>query len=413
LRVGVDASCWANDRGYGRFTREILRLLPVLAPDDEFVCFIDPGLAEHFDLKAPNVRSVVVNSAVAPTKAASAQGNRSVPDMLRFTRAVARESLDVFFSPSVYTYFPLPPGLPALVTVHDAIAERFPELTLPSRRARVFWRSKVRFALWQARLVLTVSAYSARELVAVLGVARERIRIALEAPAAADRPSGSSVPIAEAAARIGLPPGARWIVYVGGFNPHKRVDLLVRVHAELVAELGADAPYLVLVGSADRDSFHKDVGSIRQAIEMAGTVDRVRWTGFVRDEELRHIHSGAVALVLASECEGFGLPAIEAAACCTPVVATVESPLPELLEGGGLFVEPGNREALKAALLSLLSNEADRLRMGAQARARASELTWTRSATAVLAALREAAGQAQPARFSPAIRARRHLEAAR
>jgi alpha-1,3-rhamnosyl/mannosyltransferase len=341
LRVGVDASCWANDRGYGRFTREILRLLPGLAPDDEFVCFIDPGLAEHFDLKGPNVRSVVVNSAVAPTKAASAQSNRSVPDMLRFTRAVARESLNVFFSPSVYTYFPLPPGLPALVTVHDAIAERFPELTLPSRRARVFWRSKVRFALWQARLVLTVSPYSARELVAVLGVARDRIRVALEAPAAAYRPSGSPGQITEAAGRLGLPPGARWIVYVGGFNPHKRVDVLVRVHAELVSELGSTAPYLVLVGSADRDSFHKDVGSIRQIIEAAGSGDYVRWAGFVQDEELRHIHSGAVALVLVSECEGFGLPAVEAAACGTPVVATVESPLPELLEGGGIFCRAG------------------------------------------------------------------------
>ena len=75
----------------------------------------------------------------------------------------------MFFSPSVYTYFPLPPGLRAVVCVHDCIAERFPELTLPSRRARLFWSAKVKLALWQARLVLTVSPYSARDLERVLG----------------------------------------------------------------------------------------------------------------------------------------------------------------------------------------------------------------------------------------------------
>jgi glycosyltransferase involved in cell wall biosynthesis len=246
----------------------------------------------------------------------------------------------------------------------------------------------------------------------VIGVARERIRIALEAPAAAYRP-GDAAGVAAAARRLGLPEGARWIVYVGGFNPHKRIDLLVQVHAELVKEMGADAPYLILVGSAERDSFHKDVGAIRQMIETMGSGERVRWPGFVPDEELRQIHTGAVALVLASECEGFGLPAIEAAACGAPVIATVESPLPDLLDGGGVFVRPGNAVELKTALRTLLTDEPARQVMGARARTRANELTWTRSASAVLAALREAAGRRGPAWDGSALRRARRLEAAR
>jgi glycosyltransferase involved in cell wall biosynthesis len=413
LRIGVDASCWANDRGYGRFTREVLRLLPGLAPDDEFVCFVDPSLATRFDLKAPNVRTVVVELGASPTEAASADGHRAVRDLLRFTRAVYREPLDVFFSPSVYTYFPLPPGLRALVTIHDAIAERFPELTLPSRRARIFWNSKVRLAIWQSRLVLTVSDYSARELASVLEIDRSRIRVALEAPAPAFRPSESQAAITAAAARAGLPDHARWITYVGGFNPHKRVDVLVRAHGALVQELGAAAPYLVLVGAATRDSFHKNVDAIEREIAAAGSADFVRWAGYVEDEELRHLHSGALALVLPSECEGFGLPAIEAAACGSPVVATLESPLPELLAGGGVFVKPGDEQGLIDALRHVLTNEPARKIMGSRAHARACDLTWSRSASAVLAALREAAGRGDLAREHTAPREYRQLEVAR
>jgi glycosyltransferase involved in cell wall biosynthesis len=362
-----------------------------LAADDEIVCFVDGLSAVAFDLEGSNVRQVRVDQGVAPTQAASSESYRSPVDMLRFTRAVSRERLDVFFSPSVYTYFPLPPGLPALVTVHDAIAERFPELTLPSRRARLFWRAKVKLAIWQSRLVLTVSNYSARELVDVLAIPSERLRVALEAPAEAYRPSTAASDLDSARKRLQVPEDARWFVYVGGFNPHKRLDRIVRAHAKAAAQV-KNPPYLVLVGSADRDDFHKDVGAIKREIEGAGTGDLVRWTGFVADDDLRHIHSGATAAVLVSESEGFGLPAIEAAACGAPVIATTESPLPELLEGGGIFVNPSDEAGLTAAMIRMLTDEPARRAMGERARQRAAELSWDRTAAAVLSAIHEAGG---------------------
>src|SRR6476619_3906307 len=143
MRIGVDATCWANARGYGRFARELLRSMVVEGASHEFVCFVDDRAARCFDLTGKGVRMVVVPQSASPTTAASAAGSRSVGDMWRMTRAVARERLDVFFSPSVYTYFPLPPSLAAVITFHDAIADRFPELTLPSSRARLFWRVTV------------------------------------------------------------------------------------------------------------------------------------------------------------------------------------------------------------------------------------------------------------------------------
>lgn len=389
MRIGVDAACLSNGRGYGRFTRELLRAMVRQSPDDEFVFFIDNRAVGRLDLDAPNIRRVQVAPRVPPTEAAAAGDYRSPVDMLRFTAAVWRERPDVFFSPSVYTYFPLPPRLPLVVAIHDTIAERFPELTLPSRRSRLFWRMKVGLALNQADLVLTVSEFSSGELQSVLRVPASRIRVAVEAPAAAYTPSDAGE-AANAAARLGLPHGSRWLMYVGGFNPHKRVDRIVRAHARLVEERPDDPVHLVLVGTTTGDVFHGEIEHIRCTIEELRTGHLVHWAGFVPDDELRHLHSGALALLLPSESEGFGLPAVEAAACGTPVIATTSSPLPQLLEGGGIFIPPGDEDALAAAILRLAGDEELRRAMGARARARATLLSWDSSARSALDALREA-----------------------
>jgi glycosyltransferase involved in cell wall biosynthesis len=313
--------------------------------------------------------------------------------MLRFTRAVWAESLDVFFYPSVYTYFPLPPGRRAVVGIHDAIAERFASRTLPSARARLFWTAKVKMAVGQSTLVLTVSDFAADDIARVIGVPRSRIRVAVEAPAAAFQPSDSAADIGAAARRIGLPDGARWFTYVGGFSPHKNLDVLVRAFAAALGEADAAGPpvYLVLAGKLTGDAFHVSVEAVREAVAACGVEGRVLLPGFVADVELRQLRGGALALVLPSDCEGFGLPAVEAAACGAPVIATTESPLPRLLAGGGLFVEPRDERALTNAMRTMMDDEPARRAMASVALTRARQLSWRRCAEEALAAIHEAA----------------------
>lgn len=404
MRIGVDGACLANGRGYGRFTRELLAALVEGAREHQFVLYADRASLDSVDLNAPNVQVVHVAQTVSPAHAAAADGYRSPVDMLRLTRAVWRDRPDVFWSPSVYTYFPLPPGQPSLVTIHDTIAERYPELTMPSRRARLFWRAKVQLALWQATLVLTVSEFAAREIEQILHVSPDRLRVAGEAAARAFRP-GTAREAADAARAAGVPAGSPWFTYVGGFTPHKHVDRIVRAHGVLVAEalaLGVPVPYLVLVGTTSADNFHGVGAGINEAIAECGTSEFVRWTGYLPDEELRHLLTGTRALLLPSENEGFGLPAVEAAACGAPVVATIASPLPQLLEGGGFFVAPGDVDGLVAGMRALLDDD-ERERRGRVALERATRLTWRASARATLSALHEVAAQARRVAPVPAV----------
>lgn len=392
MTIGVDAACWSNARGYGRFARGILRAMADRAGPDRLVLFADRPTAESIDLDGPAVRIVPVDLSEPPVEAASATGRRSVADLVRMNRAVARETLDVLFFPSVYTWFPPPRGLASVVTIHDAIPERHPGDAFGSRRARLFWALKSKAARRAAGRVLTVSDFSAREIAEVLGVDPARIDVAGEAPSPDWRPSDPER-VAATAARLGIPAGAAWFAYVGGFDAHKRVDSLVRAHAGLVREAAGEPPRLVLVG-AGSDAFHGDVDTVRRAVEASGAGELVHWTGRLSDEALRDVLTGAVALVLPSKTEGFGLPAVEAAACGTPVVATTRSPLPEILEGGGRFVDPGDPGALAAGMRSILADPAERRAMGERARERAGRLTWEAAADRTLASIRRAAGAA-------------------
>jgi glycosyltransferase involved in cell wall biosynthesis len=390
MRIGVDATSWANGRGYGRFTRELISHMAGRAPADELLLLIESQNAELLRRLPANVAVLPVDLRAAPSDAAKADGRRSLGDMLKLTRAAARARFDVLFYPTVYTYFPAPLGRRVVVTIHDAIAERFPELTLPSRRARFFWNAKVALAKRQANLVLTVSDFAAGELASVLGIPRARLRVCGEAPAPAFTPSASRSDVDAAARRVGLPPGARWIVYVGGFSPHKHVDSVVRAHAA-VARSRAERLFLLLVGKTSGDAFLSERPAIQRAIDAGHCAESVIWTGFVADGELRHLLSGAVACLLPSANEGYGLPAVEAAACGWPVSATRASPLPEILADGGVFVAPADDAAMAATLARWLDDEPERARRGALARARAAALDWNGAADKALACLREAA----------------------
>ncbi len=395
MRIAIDASCLANARGYGRFARELLSAMMQVAHTHEYVLLADARAADAVrTLPALSAAElIVVPQSVSPTLAASAGSSRSLSDMWQFTRATQRVNADVFFSPSVYTFFPLPLGMRAVITVHDAIAERYPALTLPSRRARVFWNLKTRVALAQATLVLTVSDFAARELTEVHGIAPSRLRVAVEAPSATYTPSDAPMEIARVAHACGVPLGARWFAYVGGFNPHKRLDVLMRAFADMSnARVEGWRPHLVMVGTLSEDVFHKDVEDPRALAATLGIAEQVHWPGFVADEELRHLLSGAVALALPSENEGFGLPAVEAAACGTAVIATTASPLPELLAGGGIFVTPGDVAALSQGMQRLLTEEPTRRAMAAAALVAARRLSWTTAAESTLRSLAEAAG---------------------
>ncbi len=375
LRIGVDATCWSNRRGYGRFARALLTAAVQQDHANQYIFFSDLP-EDEFPVPA-GVEMVRVTGGVPTIQAAGAQGSRSLRDMWAISRAISSRALDVFFFPSVYSYVPLTSSAPQLVAIHDVIPERFPELVFPNLRSKLFWKAKVSVAAMQAKFIVTVSDYSRQCLEETLGIPASRMRVVNEASDPAFRRlEGSDA--TELLARWNLPPGARCAVYVGGFSPHKNLPMLADVFREIHAEF--PDLYLVFAGDYQGDVFFSGYKDLREQVRAAGIETRVVFTGYLPDPDLALLLNHAAAVVLPSFCEGFGLPAVEGATCGAPVLATTQSPLPQLLGAGAIAIEPEDRAGWREALRRILRDEAFRAATSRAAQAAAAKLSWESSA---------------------------------
>ncbi len=180
----------------------------------------------------------------------------------------------------------------------------------------------------------------------------------------------------------------RYLLYLGGFDQRKNLSALLRAFALLVSK--QPQARLVIAGRLPgRDSpLFPDP---RRLVGELGLEERVIFTGWVAEEDKPALLSGAVAFVFPSLYEGFGLPALEAMACGTPVVASNRSSLPEVVGEGGILVEPTDVEALAEAMETLLVDDVLRAELRPRALAQAARFSWEQTALETLAVYRKVA----------------------
>ena len=394
MRIGVDATSWANRRGYGRYTRALLTAAVELDQRNAYTFFVDFDPAD-FPLPS-GVEVCRIATSKPATQAAAADGHRSIADMWAVAQAIRRARVDLIYFPTDYTYIPFYIGVPRLVTIHDTIFDQFPELVFPSARSRFFYCAKIRAGIRQARLVITVSDFSRRQLVARLGIPQERLRVVSEAADPVFRPAGCGCASQQATERWNIPTEARTLIYVGGFSPHKNLAMLLDIVGELVQSDAFRDLRLVLVGDYTGDSFHSCYAELVDKVEHDNLKEHVMFTGRLEDEDLLVLLHRSAALVLPSFCEGFGLPAVEAAAAGTPVLGTTESPLPELLGEGLIAIAPTDRSAWLRSIERVLSDAPLRQHMSQAAFAAASQLSWKNSARQLLSVFDEIQAAEKP-----------------
>ncbi|MCL5027224.1 MAG: glycosyltransferase family 4 protein [Chloroflexi bacterium] len=361
MRIGIDATpAFCQGAGIGRYSRGLLRSLAAVDHQNEYrllrprqVRFALPPWPANFEERVPwfseRNLAIVWHHLRVPLPAEV------------FTGAV-----DIFYSPD----FVLPPLRRArpIVTVHDLSFLVQPECA--EANLRTYLNRTVPKAVRRAQLVLADSVNTKNDLARLLGVPEERIVVVYPGVEDAYCPIDDEARRTEVAQKLRL--DRPFLLTVGTLEPRKNLVRLLEAFHKLTQTFPHE---LIVVGRPGW--MYRE---IYQTVGRLGLHSRVRFLGFLGEEDLPVLYNLADLFVFPSLYEGFGLPPLEAMACGTPVVCSNTSSLPEVVDGAALQFDPRDVEGMAAAMEEALGNPGRRQEMAARGRQQATRFSWQRSA---------------------------------
>jgi glycosyltransferase involved in cell wall biosynthesis len=294
------------------------------------------------------------------------RARRVLAEQTLLPRAARRAGIDLLHN--LFTTAPAVLGVPQVTTILDVIYKRFPE-THAGLRA---WglRALVPLAARRSRRILTLSESAKGDIVRFLGVSPDRVDVSYLGPGLPD--DVTPVPEDELRRRFDLGDGPV-VLSVSAKRPHKNLERLFSAFEPLSA---------VLLVTGYPTPFEAELR------RRAG--ERVRFGGWVSDEELAGLHALSTCLAFPSLAEGFGLPVLEAMRSGLPVVCSNTTSLPEIAGEAAIYFDPTDIEAMTRALEQVLSDPELRGRLAAAGKAQAEKFSWDETARATLRSYEQA-----------------------
>lgn len=369
MRLGFDAKrAFQNTTGLGNYSRDVLRILRARFPEHAYLAYgprlVAGRLPEGVEARGP--AGLLGRLAPSLWRVAGLAGQAE------------RDGVELFHGLSNE----LPLGIErtrvrSVVSIHDLIFERFPELYRPVDRAIYRW--KFRRAAERATLVIAISEQTRADLVDLYRIDPRRIRVVYQGCHPLFQAPPDPAADAAAAARLGLP--ERFLLNVGTVERRKNLLLLVRALPALPG-----LPLLV----AGRETAY--AAEVRAEAERLGVAGRIRWLGAgLPLADLAVLYRRCAAFAYPSIFEGFGIPIIEAHFCGAPVVTTAGGVFPEAGGPGAAYVAPTDVDGLAAALRGILDDPARADAMRRAGRAHVERFTDGAVAEALMAVYREVA----------------------
>jgi glycosyltransferase involved in cell wall biosynthesis len=374
MRIGLEGKVLTRRiGGIGRYAINLLEaLLPLSSqryPDLEFVIFTAPqtdrdllkGVGARPCERFRRVKSTLLRSSVLLPVGV-------LMEHIEVFHGLDQSGIPLFVKTGKY-----------IVTIHDVIPLVLP-WAFPPRHRLVLATALTRIRK-QAEMVIVPSTAAAEDVVHFLRVERERIRVIPMGCESRFQPIEEPMRAAVLRRQYDLP--ERYILFVGTLEPRKNVQTLLRAFAQVIAETPQDDLTLVIAGGKGWGG--EDYRSTVDALKLH---DRVRFAGFVADDDLPELYRGALLFVYPSLYEGFGLPVLEAMACGTPVITSNRASLPEVAGDAALLADPTRPEALAEAMASIISDGDLRQALRVKGLARAQTFTWDAVAQQTMAIYR-------------------------
>ncbi len=363
--LGIDGRLanTARRAGVGNFCFGVLQALPPHVQDIRLRIYLDTPPAADFPL---------------PPEAAEF---RILPRKPFWTQRVLGPELrrrppSVFLSPVLQ--LPFRAGCPAIATIHDLAFLHHGEHFTWKRWALA--RLEIHHAVRSAHRLLAVSEATKNDLIAHFHLPPEKIVVTQEGVSPRfQRPEENVLRAMRERHSLTTP----YIAYVGRLQPRKNIVRLIEAFARLIQQHPEFPHHLVLAG--DKGWMY---GPIYEAAQASPVKDRIRFLGYVSDEDLPALIGGADALALVSLWEGFGLPVLEAMACGTAVITSDCSSLPEVAGDAAVLVDPYDVADIARALELVVRDDKYRAVLQQRGLAQAARFTWEATARRIMDAVR-------------------------
>ncbi|MFH0805087.1 MAG: glycosyltransferase family 1 protein [Patescibacteria group bacterium] len=338
MRIAIDARFYGTlGKGLGRYTQKLVEHLERVDHENDYLVLL--RRENWLDYQPRNPRF---------TKVQADYQWYSLSEQILLPLLLRRLRVDLVH----FTHFnvPLLCRSPFVVTIHDLILTKYPTERATTLGPLLYgikhaaYTVIIRRAVHRARRVIAVSNYTKQDIVNYFKVPPDHVVVTYEGV----DPLGNGVgDPAAALTRYGV--REPYLLYVGNVYPHKNIEGLLKAFRQVIqqrAEL-----QLVLVGKDDY-FFRR----LRQQVVDRGLTGKVVFTGFVADADLPFLYRRATLYVFPSLCEGFGLPALEACSCGTPVAASNSSCLPEVLGDAAVYFDPEDPPAIATQITRVLED---------------------------------------------------------
>ena len=309
-------------------------------------------------------RCIQINSNLAPDRGISGHLRRLWWYQTSLPRQLKKQNLSLFYSPANEGM--LFPSLPQVVTVHDLIPLKYPEV---SPKWRYYYLYVLPWLLKQSAKIICVSEHTKRDLIATYGIDPESIHVVYNG---CDRTIFYPQSNPEILEKYHL---KRYFLYVGDMRFYKNLDRCLKAFDRLPQ---SDYQFAI-VGSKD-DFFYPQ---LKQKTEQLAAKDRIVFLDYVPTEDLPILYSMAQSLVFASLYEGFGLPVLEAMACGCPVIASDRTSIPEVGGDSVLYINPDDIDDIARGMQQILQDRNLREKLSHQGIARAKLFTWSKTALGI------------------------------
>ena len=291
--------------------------------------------ADSFQAQYPD-QTIAVDSALSPDRGFAGHIKRILWYQTALNQQLKRQQVDLFFSP-VYEgiFFP---HVPQIVTVHDLIPLKYPEL---SPKWKYYYLYALPFLLKQSQGIICVSEYTKQDIVSNYKLNPESIAVVYNGY---DRDLFFPQPNESILRKYNLD---KYLLYVGDMRFYKNLSRTL----EAFDRLPLKNYQLVITGKKD-DFFYPEIE--RQTARLSAR-DRIIFLDYVPTEDLPGLYSMAQSLVFASLYEGFGLPVLEAMACGCPVITSSTTSIPEVGGDSVLYVDPYNVDDIAQGMYQILT----------------------------------------------------------